>query len=212
MITAEIPTHVLEMATESALRRDEGRFKAPKILTHAFARFNPNVLQDHKKRSQYEHNNPRYEDVDPTVDRLTGILQYGIVSAHFARRAGLKISRNWNDPANKETISLALYPDTAIEYAHFATPQQTIFAILINKKFKKEFTDWEAEDSLMVKRRIAPRHFSGLVVDEPYGPSLDEAVSTMLTVYQRKPDLALPVYNKEKDMYWPIDRTGLKTR
>lgn len=193
------------------------------LLKHSFVRFGPSSIEG--KELSLSLFRPNQKDADPTVDRLKGIFKVGLVSAGFAEKIGIKVSRNWGDQQNQTGVSLSSSFDplaTALGFGMFAgigrdrkvqIARDNIFIILIDPNLKVESE--KGGHSERRKYRIAQRFFQGIVivdekVDEPIDftrasveETVDEVIRVMRDVYGGKNNLYAPIYGMSGALLWP---------
>ena len=197
------------------------------LLKHGFVRFGPMVVQ--KNNIFYFHDNKDLED--SSVDRLRGILLYGLVAAKLAKRARIPISRNWSDPINESGISLTGGSESirnSFELAIVATthfrddvpskiPHENLYVVIINPNVD---TVAARSGELIKRHRIPPRFFNGIIIldrvirDSMHvsrhvdfeSSSVQQTVRTVLSTMTstcKSPNLAIPIYGISGSLYWP---------
>lgn len=210
---------MIEAAERAALAKynelstlyEEGDF-----YSHGFARSGPISLKEGTGLDV----DP--EDTDPTLDRLPSILKYGLISADYARRIGLRFSRNFGNRHNNRGISIVDYSrrplvdafDRAENGYNFETYEtgtvDNLYAVAIRAFFPLQHG--QRRDSLFGYAsyrsvRVAPRHFLALsthkTVEQVQPEALEEVVGIMRKVYADKPALAVPYVDRNAKLLWP---------
>lgn len=213
------------VAEQSAMNKVTDIHK-DRSMKHGFVRFGPLIIEGHYPYADADiHNNRNL--TDQSIDRLKGILLYGLVAGKLAKRAGISISRNWADPANENGVSLslnsvenvfnlAIMAATHGRRAQQKIPIEDIYTLLIKSDIASVSKGFED----IRKHRVAPRFFKGIVFLEeiPHPSSLmrdfidcesstvqqrvNKTLQTILSVY-KDPNLAIPVYGLSGSLYWP---------
>lgn len=146
------------------------------------------------------------------VKKLPRILQEGLIAEDFATRIGRPINRWLNSLRNKKYVSLMDANDQWPE--EHVTP---LVAILVKPLVKpvsvfsvpsREEDYWPPKGEVLVKNRIAPREFIGLVIceskneDTNYQDPIEKSI-VVEQIEKVDPKFALPVYFKG-NLVWPI--------
>lgn len=211
------------VAEQSAMHKVED-IHLGMFYKHCFVRFGPLVIRNNANSVR-----DNKEVADQKVDRLEGVLRYGIVAENFAKRIGIPISRNYSDFRNKTIVSLCRPVDpldaafsvgikAAVQLEYIKVPRENIYTVLIKNRYPVYETD-ESE----AKIRIAPRFFMGIVIMdntdvqwlvEGYGirinlesattqETVDKVVEKLQFIYKDKPNLFIPIYGLSGGLYWP---------
>jgi hypothetical protein len=212
-----IEAHVLESAKEAARKKIISVTRS-RYLSHGFSRYGPVITKEGREYS------PNPEHLDVEVDRLRGVLTHGLLSHNEAKRLGIRYSRNWGDQKNEDYVSLIAAKRPSGYMRAITTAAQAAlgydgelpesagvaFAIIVNKSVEIADDDPLVFDGVFVKDKIATSQFIGIVADivNP-GERAQDAVDTMLAVYNNTPELALPFYTIDGDLFWP-DQIGYK--
>jgi len=212
----ELSLDFIKVAEQAAMDKVMDIHKE-KTSKHCFVRFGHLVID-----SQNE------ETANQDVDRLEGVLRYGLVAENFAKRIGIPFSRNWSDQINEKCVSLFYYNNTlgnAFHVGAFAAlhtapkqtqiPREDIYTILIKEG---HYTSYPKG----AQNRIAPRFFMGIVIFDDIREKLfhiyddginfesatseesaGKVIEKMQSVYKDKPSLCIPIYGLSGDLYWP---------
>lgn len=180
MSAHEVNSHSLDfekVAEQSAMDKVTDIHLDP-TLKHSFVRFAPLVIDSENE-----------ETANQKVDRLEGVLRYGLVAENFAKRIDIPISRNWHDRLNKRYVSLNHYSQS-LEYAFFLgtlnalhgstqtqIPREGMYMILVKKGFplNKGFP-YSTRGEVWAQNRIAPRFFMGIVIIDGTGEDVSQSL------------------------------------
>lgn len=209
-----------EKAVKSAESKVTDLFWGEPMFSHGFLRTGPHYDKGLHALA------PNPNDVDTSIDRLTGILDKGLLSSDFAKRIGAKTSRNWSDPENDKHISLtdnyqAGFLDTfdlVKGWGEGKIPdfENDFFVLLISGDIavQKDDLNTPFNRSKLRKFRVSPKNFRGLVVnsDDINNPISEKVSREILSVFAGREELAIPIYDKKGDLCWPekIPYQGIK--
>lgn len=164
------------------------------------------VMDIHKDRSlKYAFIRFGYED--PSVDRLKGIFQYGVVSK---RGNGISLTQRSVRNAFDATILRALRHSPS-----HIIPRENVYTLLIRSDTNPE---------ILSRQRIPQGLFEGIVIID--GPqdnhpiisegidfknsttheTVENSVKEMLSTYKEMPDLCIPVYGLSGSLHWPMQK------
>lgn len=223
---SEIDINFTREAEQFAMRKVVNIYRAP-YFRHSFVRFGP--LSSHQDSPL----KPKSEEINPTVDRLKSIFQYGLISHIFAKRIQVGHSRNFSDI---DLVCLAKPDESFAQDFGFAInanvdfgdsiriSAEDIFVLLISQNIH---TQEDEKDGFgrQKKFRVSQKDFRGIIIlddqakkEPPIGipcqPKIDwdnltllnsvaAVAQEMLGAYYPRAELAIPVYGYSGSLYWP---------
>ncbi len=149
---------------------------------------------------------------ETTIDRLPSILKYGLLSKSEAGKKNIQgYKQNFNSSWNNDYISLVSNKTArqvaAPEIAILIDPSDIL---TIKAAFRNGDTNRPVESEVLVKAKILPEKFVGLVIGEVgYSYELEKPVKPhplilediFKVVESKNITLTLPIYFKGKQLY-----------
>lgn len=198
---------------------------------HALSRFSSSDILDPGHRFTISP-----EDIDHSVDRLQGVLTAGIISDDFAKRANIQLSKNWKDPNNAHSTSLADL-DTPINDAIIMGLPNTYqvrgqvnldntFLFLVDYAIPVASEGATNSNEVLKKIRVKPKQLTGIVLIDSFFDLPDDvregfhvipeynAVENAARVkelmekaFGQQTEKYIPIYGNSGATYWPQEMT-----
>lgn len=150
---------------------------------------------------------------ETTIGRLNSILMNGLLAPNYSKKFGVKgYRRNFKSSWADDFVSILVNTSVReVTSPHVALLVNTSTLILKKPKYTKEDSNRTVLNELLIKDRILPINFLGIVIGEVgYSFKLEKAVKPKHISFKKVIKIAeesktnLPIYFKGKQI-WPTE-------